>query len=231
MPKYCKYCGKEFVQSKNENFCSKSCAGKFNVSKSKEVSVRKTKENKQIYETNPSYCKNCGKELPYDKRHNKFCGKTCAVIYNNSERCRKRETKKEFRVCLNCGKTLMKRQVKFCSIKCQKEYEFNVKVQQVDETGVFPAVKCKFTDINEVDRRFVRHYLEYKYGHKCSICGLTHWLGNPIMLIVDHIDGDIENYKVENYRLVCSNCDATLPTYKNKNRSKGKRRYRRVKQE
>ena len=84
-------------------------------------------------------------------------------------------------------------------------------------------------DTKEVNIKFVRKYLEYKFGHRCSICGNTHWLGQPILLIVDHIDGDIENHNVDNYRLVCSNCDATLPTYKNKNRGKGKRKYRRIK--
>jgi hypothetical protein len=44
----------------------------------------------------------------------------------------------------------------------------------------------------------------------------------PIGLILDHIDGDHANNSIENLRLVCGNCDMQLPTYKSKNRGKGR---------
>ena len=68
-------------------------------------------------------------------------------------------------------------------------------------------------------KRKTKKYLIEKYGHKCDICGNTHWLGKPILLIADHIDGDATNNSINNIRLICSNCDATLDTYKAKNKS------------
>jgi len=44
-------------------------------------------------------------------------------------------------------------------------------------------------------------------------------------LVLDHVDGNSENNKLENFRLVCGNCDMQLPTYKNKNKGNG-RHYR-----
>lgn len=38
-------------------------------------------------------------------------------------------------------------------------------------------------------------------------------------LILDHINGNNKDNRLENLRIVCSNCDATLDTYKDKNRS------------
>jgi hypothetical protein len=52
---------------------------------------------------------------------------------------------------------------------------------------------------------------------ECSGCGLDQWLGAPIPLELDHIDGDIENNSIGNLRLLCPNCHALTPTYRGKN--------------
>jgi hypothetical protein len=54
------------------------------------------------------------------------------------------------------------------------------------------------------------------------ICGSTEWLGKLIPLVTDHIDGNSENNKLYNFRIICHNCDALLPTFKNKNKGNGR---------
>ena len=81
-------------------------------------------------------------------------------------------------------------------------------------------------------RRTAKAYLIHFNGHKCSLCGTQDWFGNPVPLVCDHISGDSTDNKIENFRLVCCNCDALLPTFKSKNRGKGRtydREYRRQK--
>jgi len=58
-----------------------------------------------------------------------------------------------------------------------------------------------------------------KKGHKCELCGFTEWLDKPILLILDHINGNSDDYSLENLRVICSNCDSTLSTYKNRIRA------------
>jgi Zn finger protein HypA/HybF involved in hydrogenase expression len=54
--------------------------------------------------------------------------------------------------------------------------------------------------------------------YKCECCGLTEWLGEPIPLELDHIDGDSINNTIENLRVLCPNCHAKTPTYRGKNK-------------
>lgn len=49
--------------------------------------------------------------------------------------------------------------------------------------------------------------------NKCSICNITEWMGKPLTLHLDHIDGDSFNNTKENLRLVCPNCHSQTETY------------------
>jgi len=61
----------------------------------------------------------------------------------------------------------------------------------------------------------------YKEGireRKCVLCGQGEiWLGKKISLILDHINGINNDNRIENLRIVCPNCNATLDTFCNKN--------------
>lgn len=55
---------------------------------------------------------------------------------------------------------------------------------------------------------------------KCASCLNETWLGGQIPLELDHIDGNNQNNKLNNLRLLCPNCHALTTTYRGKNKKK-----------
>jgi len=54
-------------------------------------------------------------------------------------------------------------------------------------------------------------------GAQCQRCKLTEWLGVPIELTIDHIDGNTTNNNYANLLILCWNCHAQTPTFAGKN--------------
>ncbi len=55
--------------------------------------------------------------------------------------------------------------------------------------------------------------------HRCNKCKLTHWLDQPIMLEIEHIDGNNRNNSKDNLLLLCPNCHSQTPTWRNRKRT------------
>jgi hypothetical protein len=51
----------------------------------------------------------------------------------------------------------------------------------------------------------------------CSSCHLVEWQGQPIPLELDHINGEHDDNRLENLRLLCPNCHALTDTYRGRN--------------
>lgn len=73
-----------------------------------------------------------------------------------------------------------------------------------------------------------KHFLIRERGRRCEICKFEMWMGQPIPLTLDHIDGNSINDVKDNLRLLCPNCHAQTPTFcgKNVGRFPGGERYK-----
>ena len=58
---------------------------------------------------------------------------------------------------------------------------------------------------------------EWLYEHleqKCSLCGLgLVWNGKPLRLQIDHENGDKQDNRIENLRIICPNCHTQTHTW------------------
>lgn len=60
-----------------------------------------------------------------------------------------------------------------------------------------------------------RKLLEFSIlKNECSECGLSNiWNKKPLVLVLDHIDGDFANNTISNFRLLCPNCNSQTSTF------------------
>lgn len=49
--------------------------------------------------------------------------------------------------------------------------------------------------------------------NKCEICGITEWMGKPIVCQLHHINGDNSDNRLENLQMLCPNCHSQTENY------------------
>lgn len=54
--------------------------------------------------------------------------------------------------------------------------------------------------------------------NRCQECGLSEWLGAPLTVQIDHINGIRGDYRLENLRMLCPNCHSQTETHGIRNR-------------
>lgn len=123
--------------------------------------------------------------------------------------------------CKICNKTLYGGNKTQCCIKCKNLIKAKERLNVWLETGDLGI------SVGTTLRGHLRDLVFDYFNNKCSICGIdSFWNNAPLVLILDHIDGDASNNSVSNLRIVCPNCDSQLDTYKSKNKNSARRHRR-----
>jgi len=126
------------------------------------------------------------------------------------------------RKCTNCGNFLLQRfKIKFCSNKCQSEYQYKMFIESWKNGKQNGVVGVGTRSIS----KHLRRYLIEKNSGQCFQCkwGKRHPITGRIVLEIDHIDGNSENNAEQNLRLLCPNCHSLTPFFRNLNRGNGRK--------
>ena len=123
-------------------------------------------------------------------------------------------------ICVECKKPRKKYTNKYCSNRCQVDHQYK---RYIAEWKKGKKDGNRGINAKNISKHLLRFLIE-KYGEKCSQCGWNKksLYTNRAPLEIDHIDGNANNNLEDNLRLLCPNCHALTPSFRNLNKGKGR---------
>ncbi len=178
----CEFCKNE-IEGTGKKYCSLSCANR----------GRPKKGLKTIEKS----CQLCdGSFIVTSKDTRKiYCSRSCSAKANNLGKARHGQA---WGKCQGCEEKASPSGSGYCSIACRQNHEIHRWiVGELDGS-------CKYTYAS-----YVKRYLENRSQLICEMDGCTESRkrqNGSHILQVDHIDGDWQNNRPENLRLICPSC-------------------------
>lgn len=141
-----------------------------------------------------------------------FCSRSCAAGHNNRVSPKRAGALVK---CQGCDVELKGAGRCFCSNACQQSHQRLQFIQAWKAGNVSGQVGMSIS-------RHVRAYLVERCEGCCERCGCHSWRSAPVLLQVDHRDGDHTNCCEANLWMICPNCHAQQPTSGSRNRGRGR---------
>ena len=109
---------------------------------------------------------------------------------------------------------ILKRRI--AELNCSTEH-FRKQLQSVSAKYSLEEILVENSSYANISRLKQRLINEGKMEYKCQKCWISEWLGNPLTLQLDHINGVNNDHRLTNLRFLCPNCHSQTDTYAGKN--------------
>lgn len=165
-------------------------------------------------------CEKCSKYHNGNYGSGRFCSEECARSFASKE--------KRLEINEKVSKTLKNRHEKKEIDVSNRKVHFFTKSEVIK--GVLNRVKKRQEDIKNLYetnwtllvekyyKKTWKHFILIEQNNRCAICNEKNiWNGKPLVLQLDHIDGNNMNNERENLRMICPNCHSQTDTFTSKN--------------
>jgi len=155
-------------------------------------------------------CKKCDKEFEPLKGLVNYCSLECRNSRSWSE-----EDKKKKSISAKLSEKVM-------IANRNKPEDYWEKIGEIrKENHRKQILESNYEDLSFESLRF---RILYEQEKKCNKCGLNSWLGQELILELEHKDGDNKNNERNNLEMICPNCHSLTETWRGRN--KMERRHR-----
>jgi Zn finger protein HypA/HybF involved in hydrogenase expression len=105
-------------------------------------------------------------------------------------------------------------------LKCYKPNKSGKGIKKLRKTGKFSLQNILEGEYPEyqTNKLKLRLIKEEIIKNKCFKCDITEWQGEPLVLELNHIDGNRHNHNLNNLQLLCPNCHSQTKNFRGKNK-------------
>lgn len=152
-------------------------------------------------------CKKCDKRFTPSKGLINFCSLQCrnSRIFSEETNNKKRIATSKFWSSLSDeGRVLL-----------QAKMKTPERLEKFKETCRLKMLNADFSTLGFGTKR---SRIIHEQNNSCNRCGISVWLDTPIILEIDHIDGNNDNNSRDNLEGLCPNCHSLTPTWRGRNK-------------
>lgn len=142
-------------------------------------------------------CENCAQEHDGTFASGRFCSEGCARSF--ASKSKREEINKKVSAKLK-GRPSNRSHEDFVAAATKRTQEFLRELPNKD-----------FNSLPYETKR-IRVLLEQNFC--CAFCKRSEWMGRPLILELDHEDGNKKNNSRSNLRMLCPDCHSSTPTWR-----------------
>lgn len=155
-------------------------------------------------------CKKCGIEFMPEKGLINYCSLKCrnSREWSENDKLNKSVSAKNSKKVLNANKN--------------RENSFYIKIANKRKEN--EKLKTLESSYDTLSFEKLRLRILFEQNECCNKCGISEWLGNKLILELEHKDGNHFNNKRENLEMLCPNCHSLTDTWRGRNKQNNKKK-------
>ena len=161
-------------------------------------------------------CEKCKKEHNGTFGSGRFCSRSCA-----NSRVFTEETNQKKRISAIHWSVKLQQEdpVKWAAYREQQRTNGKKRAKQLSKDM---KLKSKAKSWDELGKDGKRTRVIDEQKSRCNHCGLSHWRNEPLVLEIEHKDGNHMNDNRDNLEALCPNCHSLTHTWRGKNKDLSK---------